>query len=82
MKTIVRIVHGILPKPLDKEVLNFNSKKTYDDLVNAKDSHKSWQAIENFIIWKNVIAATIIDKNGGRAAICFTVFGIADGSAM
>ena len=65
MKTIVRIVHGILPKPLDKEVLNFNSKKTYDDLVNTKDSHKSWQAIENFIIWKNVIAATIIDKSGG-----------------
>ena len=82
IKTIVRIVHGLSRKPLDKEVLNFNSNKTYDDLVNAKGSHKSWQAIKNFIIWKNVRVATRIDKRGGRAATCFTVFGIAGGSAM
>ena len=82
MKTILRIADCILPETLDKEVLNFCSNKAYDDLVNAKDSHKSWQAIKHFIIWKKFRVATRIDKRGGRAAICFTVFGIADGSAM
>ena len=46
MKTMLRIVDDILLEPLGKEVLNFNSNKAYDYFVNAKDTHKSRQAIQ------------------------------------
>ena len=46
MKTMLRIVDDILLEPLGKEVLNFNSDKAYYYFVNAKDTHKSWQAIQ------------------------------------
>ena len=46
MKTILRIANDVLLEPLGKNVLNFNSNKVYDYFVNAKDTHKSWQAIQ------------------------------------
>ena len=46
MKTILRIADDVLLEPLGKEVLNFNSNKAYDYFVNAKDTHKSWQAMQ------------------------------------
>ena len=46
MKTILRIANDVLLEPLGKKVLNFNSNKVYDYFVNAKDTHKSWQAIQ------------------------------------
>ena len=50
--------------------MNFNSNKAYDYFVKAKDTHKSWQAIQVLLVG----AATRIHKREGRATISFSVF--------
>ena len=43
MKTFFKVCDQVFMEPLGKEV--FESKKVYDYFINAKDTHKSFQAI-------------------------------------
>ena len=45
MKTFFKVCDQVFMEPLGKEVLKFESKKAYDYFINAKDTHKSFQAI-------------------------------------
>ena len=46
MKTFFKILDKILVEPLGKEVLHFESQKSYNFFLNCKDTHKAWQAFE------------------------------------
>ena len=46
MKTIFKVMEDIILEPLGKEVLNFQSVKAYQFFIDAKDTHKSWQALQ------------------------------------
>ena len=46
MKTFFKILDKILLEPLGKEVLHFESQKSYNFFLNCKDTHKAWQAFE------------------------------------
>ena len=40
------MLDDVLIGPLGKEVLNFESPKAYQFFVEAKDTHKTWQAVQ------------------------------------
>ena len=46
LKTLFKIVDKIMLEPLGKEALNFNSPKACAYFSNAKDTHKSFQALQ------------------------------------
>ena len=45
-KTVFKILDEIVLESLGKDVLNLQSPKAYQFLVAAKDTHKTWQAIQ------------------------------------
>ena len=49
LKTIFKILDSIILEPLGKDVLNFQSPKAYSYLVDAKDTHKSWETIQTLL---------------------------------
>jgi len=49
LKTIFKILNDIVLEPLGKDVLNFVSPKAYSYFIDAKDTHKSWQALQTFL---------------------------------
>ena len=46
LKTYFKIIDKVLLEPLGKDVLNFQSTSAYSYLVNAKDTHKSWETLQ------------------------------------
>ena len=46
LKTFFKVADQIILEPLGKEVLNFRSPKAYQFLVDAKDTHKSFQTLQ------------------------------------
>ena len=46
LKTILQIMDKIMLEPLGKKVLKFKSPKAYQFLVNAKDTHKTYQTFQ------------------------------------
>ena len=46
LKTNFHVVNDIFLHPLGDQVLNFTSQKAYKYFVDAKDTHKSYQALE------------------------------------
>ena len=46
MKTLFKVLDKVLLEPLGKEVLHFESPKAYNFFLNAKDTHKTFQALE------------------------------------
>ena len=49
LKAFFKICDKICFEPLGKEVFNFQSPKAYQYFINAKDTHKSFQALEVFL---------------------------------
>ena len=49
LKTFFKIIDPILGEALGKDVLNFNTPKSYSYFVDCKDTHKSWQSLEIFL---------------------------------
>ena len=49
LKTLFKILDDIILELLGKDVLNFVSPKAYSFFVDAKDTHKSWQALKTFL---------------------------------
>ena len=45
MKKFFKVCDQVFMEPLGKEVFKFESNKAYDYFINAKDTHKSFQAI-------------------------------------
>lgn len=49
-KTLFKILDEIMLEPLGKDVLNFISPNAYQFFINAKDTHKSWQAVQVLLL--------------------------------
>lgn len=49
IKTLFKILDKIILEPLGKDVLTFNTLKSYQYFTDCKDNHKAWQAFENFL---------------------------------
>ena len=46
VKTVFKILEHVMLEPLAKDVLKYNTTKSYQYFMNCKDNHKSWQALE------------------------------------
>ena len=49
LKTFFKIIDKVFGEALGREVLNFQSDKSYAYFIQCKDTHKSWQALEVFL---------------------------------
>lgn len=49
LKTFFKVIDNVCGELLGKEVLDFNTPKSYSYFINCKDTHKSWQALEIFL---------------------------------
>ena len=49
LKTFFKIPEKIILEPLGKEILRYNTQKSFDYFINFKDNHKTWQAFDVFL---------------------------------
>ena len=49
MKTFFKVIDRVCGEFLGKDVLGFNTPKSYSYFIDCKDNHKSWQALEIFL---------------------------------
>ena len=49
IKTLFKILDEIILEPVGKEVLDFNTVKSYRYFIDCKDNHKAWQTFQNFL---------------------------------
>ena len=49
LKTFFKVLDKVCGETLGKEVLNFNTPKSYAYFIDCKDTHKAWQSLEIFL---------------------------------
>ena len=49
LKTFFKITEKIILEPLGKEILRYNTQKSFDYFINCKDNHKTWQTFDLFL---------------------------------
>ena len=49
LKKFFKITEKIILDPLGKEILKYDTQKSFDYYINCKDNHKAWQAFDIFL---------------------------------
>ena len=49
LETFFKITEKIILEPLGKEILKYNTQKSFYYFINCKDNHKAWQAFDIFL---------------------------------
>ena len=49
LKTYFKVLEKIILEPLGKEILKYDTRKSFDYFIQCKDNHKPWQAFGIFL---------------------------------
>ena len=49
LKTYFKVLEKIILEPLGKEILKYDTQKSFDYFIQCKDNHKAWQAFDIFL---------------------------------